>query len=296
MTARQIVRRSARALLLVALAAVPAAAADFGTLTKDEEPTVALAHAVACTPRYDTVGFGKPELVVLLSDRALDADAVRSGIDCDAHAFEQAVARGDGALVSLAFAAGPKLARVSIYGVGFTLGNDRCEACASTFAWAGDRVKGTVSTTRPLELNDSRLSLAVTFDLPKPGAPAPGTPLPAGGGEPGKALLAWVEAYRQGDFATLERVLPPGKAADQWGYYEDPKERAEAIRQDGNLEPKSAKVLSGVRLGDYALLTVEVPPLWGEGRQKALVGLSLVDGSWRVDDLRRDLAGTMFAK
>jgi hypothetical protein len=289
-------RSARRAFALSALslsfaAGVPAA--DFGTIQKDDEAPIRLTQAVTCAMRYDTVGFGKPELVILLSDKPLDEAAVRSGVDCDAHAFEQAVGEGDGALVSLSFGAGPKLSRVSVYGVGFTLGNDSCDGCKSTVAYAGDRVRGSVATVKPLELTSSKIALNAKFDLPKPGAPAAGTPLP-GGGDPGKALLAWVKAYQEGDYATLERVLPPGKAADSWGYYDDAKERADAIKQDGSLEPKSAKILSGTLLGNFALLVVEVPPLWGDGKQKALVGLSLVDGSWRVDDLRRDLGGQMF--
>jgi hypothetical protein len=289
-------RRLILAATAVALSASAAVAADFGSLTKDGEAPVTLTQAVACVPRYDTIGFGKTELVILLSDKPLEAEAIRSGVDCDTHAFEQAVRKGDGALVSLSFAAGPKLARVSIYGVGFTLGNDSCDGCKSTVAYADDKVRGNVATTKALELNSSKLSFQVAIDLPKPGAPAAGTPLPAGGGDPGKAFLAWVKAYQEGDYKTLERVLPPGKAADEWGYYENETERADAIRQDGSLEPKSARILEGTLLGNFSLLIVEVPPLWGGGKQKALVGLSLVDGSWRVDDLSRDLGGTMFRK
>ena len=296
MTPLRSVRRTAVVSALSLSFAAAASGADFGTIQKDEEAPIRLTQAVTCVMRYDTVGFGKPELVVLLSDKPLDEAAVRSGVDCDAHAFEQAVGKGDGALVSLSFGAGPKLSRVSVYGVGFTLGNDPCEGCKSTVAYAGDNVQGSVATGKPLELSSSKLALNTKFDLPKPGAPAAGTPLPAGGGDPGKALLAWVKAYQDGDYATLERVLPPGKAADSWGYYDDAKERADAIKQDGSLEPKSAKILEGTLLGNFALLVVEVPPLWGDTKQKALVGLSLVDGSWRVDDLRRDLGGSMFKK
>jgi hypothetical protein len=273
-----------------------AVGADLGSLRQSGKPPVALAHAVTCTPRYDAVGFGKPELVVLLSDKALDAEAVRAGVDCEAHAFEQAVRKGDGALLALNFAPGLKLARVSVYGVGFTLGNDACDGCQSTVAYAGDRVKGRVTTSKPLALSDSTFTFDVQLDLAKPGPPPAGTPLPAGGGEPAKAFLAYVQAYQSGDYATLQRVLPPGKAEDEWGYYDDAAERREAILRDAEMEPKNAKVLEGTLLGKFALLIVEVPALWGGARQKALVGMSLVDGSWRVDDLSRDLSGTMFKK
>jgi hypothetical protein len=271
-------------------------AAEYGTLRKDDEPPIVLTQAVTCAPRYDTTGFGKAELVVLLSDKPLETAAIRGGADCDAHAFEQAVRKGDGALVSLSFAPGPKLDRISIYGVGYTLGNGTCGDCSVKTEYAGDKVRGSVATREPLEAGRVKFKLDSRFDLARPGSPDMGTALPAGGGDPGKAFLAYVKAYQDGDFVTLERVLPPGAAQDQWGYHQDAAERASAIKQDAALEPKTAKVLEGRLLGDLALLVVEVPALWGEGQQKALVGLSKVGGGWRVDDLRRDLAGTMFAK
>ncbi len=280
---------------LALLTTAPGVAADFGTLTQTGEPPIALTHAATCAPRYD-FGFGKQELVLLFSDRALDPAPIRAGVDCDSHAFRQAVKVGDGALLRLSFDPGLKLARASIYGVGFTLGDDPCEGCKAAVAYTGENVKGTVVSAKPLDLSSSSFTFDVRFDLPKPGAPPSGTALPAGGGDPGKALAAWVKAYQDGDYATLVKVLPVGEAEDDWGYYEDGPERVQAIQRDGEMEPKTAKVLQGWQAGDFALLVVEVPALWGGDRQKAAVGLSKVDGSWRVDDLRRDLAGTMFGK
>jgi hypothetical protein len=273
-----------------------ASGAELGSLRYDDQPAVALEHATTCTPRYDAIGFGKPEIVLLFSDRALDPAAVRAGVDCDAHAFELAVAAGDGVLLSLSFAPGLELSRVSVYGVGFALGSDPCAGCKATLSYAGNRVKGSVATTQPLDLNDSPVAFEVAFDLDRPGAPPAGTALPAGGGDPGKALLAYVKAYQEGDYETLERVLPPGKAEDEWGYYEAGSERKDAIQRDAELEPKSAKVLEGQLLGEFSLLIVQVPSLWSSDPQKALVGLSLVDGAWRVDDILRDLSGRMFEK
>jgi len=288
--------RSLLPVLALALATTAVArGAELGNLSYDDEAFL-LGHATTCTPRYDALGFGKAEIVLLFSDQALDSDAVRAGVDCDAHAFEQAVAAGDGVLLSLGFAPGLELSRVSVYGVGFALGSDPCEGCKATLSYAGNRVEGSVATTQPLDLNDSPIAFEVAFELDRPGAPPGGTALPAGGGDPGKALLAYVKAYQEGDYDTLERVLPPGKAEDQWGFYEAGAERKDAISRDAELEPKSTKVLEGRLLGDYALLIVEVPSLWSSDPQKALVGLSRVDGAWRVDDILRDLSGRMFEK
>ncbi len=275
---------------------LPAAGAELGVLRYGNEKPVEFTSAVACVPRYDTIGFGKSEVVVLLSDRALEAGAIGAGVNCDAHAFEQAVERGRGVLLSIGFGKKLELDRVSVYGVGFTLGSDDCQGCTNSAAYAGDRLRGRVATTQPLELASSSITFEIQIDLPRPEAPAVGVAIPAGGGDPGKAFLAYVEAYRKGDYEALVRLLPEGKAEDKWGYLEEAEERRQSIVDDGDLEPKSAKVLSGTRLGDYALLIVEIPSLWSSDRQKALVGMSLVGGEWRVDDLSRDNSGTMFGR
>jgi hypothetical protein len=279
---------------LALVAAGSAVGADFGKLTQEGEKPVVLTHAVACTPRWD-MGFGKHELEVLLSDKELDPVAIGAAVVCDTPAFNQAVHKGHGVLLRLAFDSGLKLARVSIYGVGFTLGDDKCDGCKAAVAYAGDNVKGTVATTQPLDLSSTKFTFDTRFDLPKPGAPPAGTPLPAGGGDPGKAVAAWVKAYQDGDYATLVKVLPPGEAEDKWGYYEE-SERKGAIQSDADMQPKTAKVLEGWSLGDRALLVVEVPALWGGKNQKAAIGLSKADGTWRVDEFSRDLSGTMFGE
>lgn len=277
---------------LALAAAGPGLATDFGTLTQVGQPPIVLTHAATCTPRWDS-GFGKPELEVLLSDKELDPVAIRAAVVCDTPAFQQAVHAGRGALLRLAFAPGLKLARVSIYGVGFTLGDDTCAGCKAAVAYAGGNVKGTAATSQPLDLASTKFNFDVRFDLPKPGPPPAGTALPAGGGEPGKALATWVKAYQEGDYAALVGVLPPGKAEDEWGYY-DEAERKGAIQRDAELQPKTAKVLQGWQIGDHALLVVEVPALWGGKTQKAAVGLGKVEGRWRVDEFARDNSGTMF--
>lgn len=288
-------RYAAAVAALALLSAVPAVGAEFGKLTPVGKDPVVLTHAVTCTPRFD-FGFGKHELEVLLSDRELDPVGIRTAVECDTPAFRQAVHLGQGALLRLAFGPGLKLARVSIYGVGFTLGDDVCAGCKAAVEYAGENVKGTVSTAQPLELVGDKFTFDVHFDLPKAGPPPAGTKLPAGGGEPGKALAARVKAYQEGDYAMLVKVLPPGEAEDHWGYYDDEAERRKSIQSDGEMEPKTAKVLDGWLLGDHALLVVEVPALWGGKSQKAAVSLSRIEGSWRVDELARDNGGTMFPK
>jgi hypothetical protein len=177
-------RYAATVAALALSSAVPAPGAEFGKLTPVGKDPVVLTHAVACTPRYDG-GFGKHELEVLLSDRELDPEGIRAAVECDSPAFRQAVHLGHGTLLRLAFDPGLTLARVSIYGVGFTLGDDVCAGCKAAVANAGENVKGTVATTKSLDLVGDKFTFDVHFDLAKPGPPPAGTKLPAGGGDPG---------------------------------------------------------------------------------------------------------------
>jgi hypothetical protein len=66
--------------------------------------------------------------------------------------------------------------------------------------------------------DDGELSCSIEFDIAHLGDPAnapppPGTPLPADGGEPGRAYLAVNAALRAGDLDALAALLPPARVA-----------------------------------------------------------------------------------
>jgi len=279
-------------LLLAAAALVPTAAgaAPIGSITKDKEKIV-LTTSCAFVPRYDTQGWGKPEVTVLMSDKAIDCAAIAGWVDPESAAFEQGVRKYRGALLSVSYQPGLKLGKVSVMGVGYTLGNDSCEGCATTAAYAGAGLKGSLKTAAPLMLNETPIALDVRFDLPKPAPPAAGQKL-VGGGDPGKAYLAYVKAHKDGDYAALVKLMPEGKAEDEWGW-RDEADRKSAIMGD-TMTPKTATILEGYQLGDSALLIAEVPHPWGGGKKaKAVVGLGLVNGTWRVREVNVDVAGNM---
>lgn len=266
-------------------------AADLGSMTYEGERT-ALGHACAYVPRFDMQGWGKPEVTVLLSSVPLDCTALGGWANPDTGAFEEAVDRGDGALLSLSFQPGLKLGRVSVYGVGFTLGNDTCEGCQTEAAYAGAGLRGRAKTTRALTISDSPLTFDVRFDLPKPAPPAPGEKLPAGGGEPGKAYLASLKAFQDGDYAALQRLLPEGEAEEKYGYYAEGAERKEAIQNESMS--KSAKVLEGWKIGDAAILVVEAAhPFDPSEKAKAVIGLGFDGTGWRMREERFDFGGTI---
>jgi len=284
-------RRISQWIAILTLAPGLAAAGGFGTLSI-EGNAIALGSACAVAPRFDMQGWGRPEVTLLLSDQALDCAALAGWANPDSGAFDAAVERGSGVLLSVSFQPGLKLGKVSIYGVGYTLGNDSCEGCQVQAAHGGAGLQGAAKTTKPLMVSSTALAFDIRFDLPKPAAATRGDELPRGGGEPGQAYLACLAAYREGDYAALQRLLPEGKAEDKWGYYDDADERRTAIQ--GEDAPKSAEVLEGWRQGDSALLVVEVPHPWSAGdKVKAVVGLGFDGANWRVREERLDFGGTI---
>lgn len=280
-------------LLLITAALSPARAAEFGVVEVGDNGAKSLAHACAIQPRFATGAFGKPEALLLFSDLALDCTALLSRISPDSGAFEQVVAGNSGVLLSISFQKGLQPGRVSVYGPGFTLGDDACTACTLVAKVAGDRIQGSAATSTPLKLSDMDVRFDVRFDLPKPQAPAAGEALP-GGGEPGKAYQAYLKAFETGDYAALQRLMPEGEAEDDFGYYGDPDAIATAIREE--RKARTMKILQADRYGDSAILVVEMPsPYMPDEQVKAAIGLVHDGSGWRVREERIDLMGSMFS-
>jgi hypothetical protein len=266
-------------------------AADYGTVVVGDSGPIALDSACAFQPRYDTQGWGKPEVTVLLASAPLDCAALAGWFNPESGAFGQAVRAGDGSLVSISFMVGMKPGKVSVYGPGYTLGNDDCDGCAMTAEYAGSGLRGTLKTGKPLSLASSEVTIDAKFDLPKPPAPDAGEALP-GGGDPGKAYLAYLKAYADGDYAALQALRPVGEAEDDWGYYSDEAERKAAIQSD--KKPASAKILKATRHGDSAILIVEQASPWDESSTvRAAIGLGFDGQRWRVREERIDHGGQM---
>lgn len=272
--------------LTVYACAAPLAADDFGHFAFDGE-RVALTHGCVVVPHLDGVGFGKPDAIVLLAPEPLACDRYASWVIPSNGAHRDVMADGAGALLE-AQVVGGRITRVSVSGIGYTLGNDPCEGCTLAAKDAGKGLTGQVKTGTPLM--DGKVTIDARFDLPKPAGPAAGEKL-AGGGEPGKAWLAYLKAHADGDYEALQKLMPEGEAEDDWGYYTDPKERSEAIRSSGSMVPKSGKVLEARKIGDGALIVAEVPsPHGDDGRYKAYASLGFDGTGWRVRESRIDWA------
>lgn len=110
-------------------------------------------------------------------------------------------------------------------------------------------------------------------------APPPGKPLPADGGEPGKAYRAWTAAVAKGDLPVLRTLV--GGDYNGWRIKsEDQDDVKSALKDLRDGTPVEAKVLSGRIDGDNAVLWVE-----GKDRDDILrrgrVLLQRDGGGWR---------------
>ena len=119
------------------------------------------------------------------------------------------------------------------------------------------------------------------FDLDFDAAvtPPPGKPLPADGGEPGKAYRAWTTAIAKGDLPALRALV--GDDYNSWRIKSDDQDDVKsAIKDLRDGTPLAPKILGGRIDGDSAVLWVE-----GKDRDDILrrgrVQLQRADQAWR---------------
>jgi hypothetical protein len=119
--------------------------------------------------------------------------------------------------------------------------------------------------------------------------PPPGKPLPADGGEPGKAYRAWTAAVAKGDVPALRAMV--GGDYNGWRLKsEDQDDVKSALKDLRDGSPVEAKILSGRIDGDRAVLWVE-----GKDRDDILrrgrVQMQRADGGWRYVEADLDSVG-----
>jgi hypothetical protein len=222
-----------------------------GTMTVGGKKT-SLRYAVAKTTPN---GFekGKTDVVVLLSNIPVTVEQFSSFLDM-MHLSDSGTLTG----VEVEITPEKKIISGMLYSPEFHLQGNSFSAVgmhqfdATTFNKS--EVAGTVSTTHESSFNKVAFSYSATFDVrvgvPKAAAPAAlkGTALPAGGGDIGKAYLAFAKSMAAGDMKAVHN----GASA----------ERAKQMDQDPELfpmlqmmQPKNIKITGGAVNGDSATLT-----------------------------------------
>lgn len=249
--------RSSLALVLLAFS-LPALAADGkvdGSLTANGK-TFALKHAYAQT-RKDPFDKKKTVLQLTFTDKELSPAAASddmelmqaqdkqqlSGFTATIDADKQVIS---GTVFSPAF---KKMKQFSATGM------QKLNLTALTDA----HVAGSIGLAKPDNFFDETYQYNATFDLPigKPAAPAPppalkGTPLPAGGGEPGKAYLAYLKVMASGDMKAFLGSVAAARAKEASS---DP-DFKKLFPMLQAMQPKGVKVTSGAVNGNTATLLV----------------------------------------
>lgn len=143
-----------------------------------------------------------PVIVVAISNTGLNAEAIGDFVD-RRRAIERLVRDDETPVVYLEFTPEGRWRGLSYY---FASGNG-CAFCTSEVAsgvtLAGGRLAGAIKGTEADRPFDVTLDLPILSD-------DHGTALPAGGGAPGQAYLAYHAALRKPDAAAIEPLLSPG--------------------------------------------------------------------------------------
>jgi hypothetical protein len=142
--------------------------------------------------------------------------------------------------------------------IDFSVGGGGGSSCNSDYATAlkltvntAERVAGTFRLKGPAGTSD------VTFDLKVESVVVPpGTPLPADGGDPGKAVMAHFAAIEKNDFKALKATASPDQAK-QMEASEKSGEAKEMFKMMRAMSPRKVKITGGTVDGDDALVDFE---------------------------------------
>lgn len=144
-----------------------------------------------------------------------------------------------------------------------------------------DRVEGSVETLKTEEIFEHTYAIKATFSTPVLRAKVPeplpdaktGKPLPADGGEPGKAYLAFVKALHARDLAAV-RSMAPQDQADM-----SDEELKEALEFFASITPADITIMRGYIRDDRAALYVEGTV--EKEKQFGTIEMKKTGGKWR---------------
>jgi hypothetical protein len=274
-------RRLIPVLLLVCALAAPLLAADGtakGTLTVNGK-TVQLKYAYAAQ-REDPFDKKKTAIQVLITDQQVPADAARDEFKLmevrdKQHINGVSILVTDDQRIVSGGLYSPNLKKMDfVSGVGM----QKLELTAMT----KDRIAGHVAVPKD-DFFDNVYSYDVTFDAPvgmsKAAAAAmdkpKGTPLPAGGGDVGKAYEAYRKALLAGNLAALKKTV----SADKVASIDDP-EFKDHLKIIQAMTPKKVTITGGAVDGDTATLLATAK----EGNETSTGKITMVreGGAWKL--------------
>jgi hypothetical protein len=268
------------ALLVFSLPLLAADGTVKGSLTANGK-TVALTHAYAQTQKSP---FDKKKnvLELIVTDQEISPAAVSDSIELMQAQDKQQLSGftatfDDSKQIISATVFSPAFKKMKQFsGVGMQKG-ELTEMTAT-------RLAGTVSMPKPDDFFDEKYQYNATFDLPvsKPAGPTPppvlkGTPLPAGGGEPGKAYAAYLKNLTAGDMKAFLGGVTAARAKEASS---DPDfKKLFPLLQA--MQPKGIKVTNGAIDGNNATLVVTGKD--GDNVSRGTITMVRESGTWKVE-------------
>lgn len=143
----------------------------------------------------------------------------------------------------------------------------------------GQRIAGRLILAEPEDFFEETYQFDLAFDVAI--TPPPGTRLPAGGAEPGKAYQAYLAALAKADFAALRALA--GEAGAYRFPEDDPTSAKEALKSLRDEQPLAVEIFRGLVDGDQAIL-------WVEGTDRdditraGRVLMKRAQGQWRFEE------------
>lgn len=232
--------------------------------------------------------LGTTRRMVVLSSVPVDCAAADKEFDPVA-AVEAAVEEKKGAYATLHLQTDPERAdgswRSFEPGDAFSFGGQG----KLTYTRNDDRrVEGRYFTEKPESFFDKTYEFDLPFAVDLLAGSLSGTPLPKGGGEPGKVYLAYMKAVAKKDPVALQKVVAKAKA-DEIAEQVQGEIWAVIFDSARSLEFETATIPGGLIQGDRAALDIEGKSYDGD-KFRGRVFLIKENGAWKVSGRDTELA------
>ena len=226
----------------------------------------------------DPFDKGKQITRVVFADKAIDAAALKEIADRDDAIDTQL--RG-ATRVDLNIEADGNVQNVNTH-VGDTGGSQSGSGWYTLTLKQSDdkRIEGSFRTNDEADKKSGHY-YDLKFALDLPAAPAPGAPLPANGGDAGKAYIAYLAALKKGDIDVLAKSMSRSRSTELLAHRSDSnfKMMFGFIQSQALLGPKYIK---GEGKGDNATLTYEGKDSGGNAVTSE-VSMLREGGAWKVE-------------
>jgi hypothetical protein len=249
------------AILVLASSALASAQTASGAFTSKPEGSIAPKVAAAYVVR-DQFNPRQSQVEVILSSNAVDVAKAVADLSPHTAAINDPALK-DANYVLIWIGADGKVSMNATFSKTMTQFVDRASSDGALRAElttnTPERVAGRIFTPAPLKtMSGSTYTVDLTFSAPVAKAPS-GTALPAGGGEPGKALQGFLAARQKKDWPSLKAALSPSATEKFVKSYNDDEENLTDLLDVLSfwLPVKDAKINGGTVAGEIAVLDVE---------------------------------------